>query len=129
MTNTSVTIHSAKTLKAFYGDSAFWLDGIYQDDVLLIVNGKESPDVDSSDLADDDLIRIDCGYLVIDGVELPAGHILAATNSHVTLDEALGLWIKGQTTRFLVIEHDTSVDLDALRAHLAAFHPSIKVVA
>lgn len=128
MSTAIATTHIAKTLKAFYADTAFWLEGMYQDDVLLIVNGKEAPDVDSANLADNDLVEIECGYLVTDGVEIPAGHMLATAGANVSLEDALGLWLKGQTTRFVMIEHDASIDMDALRVHLAAFHPSLKVI-
>lgn len=102
---------SAKTtgieFKRFYNDPAFWPDGAYHDDDVVIVDGVEHEDLDLDKIPDNAKVVIECGVVFFPGGEM------------VAFDTYFRRWKKAQTTRTIVVEVDAS-KLDAVVAAVKA---------
>lgn len=121
--------HTGKTVKAFWSDESFWVKDMYTDDLLLRVNGQEIPDFEIETLQDTDSVEFASGTIFSD-YGVPPEHVLVASkNKHIDINEGLALWLNGQSSINVILTCDKDVDLTALAAHLAAFHPSIKMLA
>lgn len=69
---------SGKTVKAFWNDAIFWVDGLYAEDCVFAVNGRQRPDLDIMELEEDtDAVQIFHGYVLLSqDATLPRGHAL-----------------------------------------------------
>lgn len=73
MAITTVTTTGA-VWNSFYSDKAAWPEGVYHDDTLLAINGKEDPDGVLETLPLDAFVEIRCGYVIFpDGSDADLG--------------------------------------------------------
>jgi len=92
------TTVSGLEFKRFYADPAFWPEGTWHDDTVLVVDGRTLPDDDDpAGVADTATVELCSGFVC----EIPAG---LGVGDDMALADYFLLWRKQQTTVTLVVE-------------------------
>lgn len=92
------TIVSGLEFKRFYADPAFWPEGTWHDDTVLVVDGRTLPhDEDPAGVADASTVELGGGFVC----EIPAG---LGVGDDMALKDYFLLWRKQQTTVTLVVD-------------------------
>lgn len=96
-------------LKRFYNDDALWVDGMFQEDAEIHINGKQASDTLDADKVDNAA-----------AVEIRGGDVMSGEGDYVcSLPELAQRWFDAQTHTIVTVKIEKS-KLEALRAAVKA---------
>jgi hypothetical protein len=98
---------SGRDWKDFCDSKEVWAEGTHWDDTLFFVDGVKTED-DASDVADEAVVRVECGYLVDPVAGAPDD-----------LVDCIEWWMAKRNTVSLVVQASAGA-LDAIRAAVEA---------